>query len=80
MNKQDKINLFNNMQISFSSLTYDDRWFTKVFNILKNMSYIDQSNILIICQFVDNCIAKYGKCIHFEKLTELEQLQILELL
>lgn len=80
MHPQQKISVFNNMQICFSHIKYDDLWFTKVYNILRSFKFLDQTNRIIICQFMENCRLKYGKCIKFDKLSKLEQLQILEIL
>ena len=80
MHVQQKIAVFNNMQICFSHIKYNDYWFTKVYNILRTFKFLDQTNRILICQFMENCILKYGKNIKFDALTKLEQIQILEIL
>ncbi len=75
-----KINTFNCMQLCLSHIKYDDDWFIKVYKILKSFKFLYQTNRILICQFMENCRLKYGKCIKFENLTDLEQIQIFEIL
>jgi hypothetical protein len=80
MNYQEKICVFNNLQICFSYITYNEYWYSKVYSIIKLFKYIDQTNIDLISQFYENCFIKYGSNIDFNILTKLEQIQILEIL